>query len=418
MVCEIISVGSELLLGDIVNTNAAFLAKNLAAAGVFSYWQTTIGDNRDRLVKATRQAMARCDLVVLSGGLGPTGDDITLAAVAEALCLPLETDEAVLKTIEEYFARQGRVMTENNKKQALVLPGAKIIPNDNGTAPGLMIQKDGKTAILLPGPPAELEPMFVKYVLPYLQRISGQVLVSKTVHLFGIGEAAAEEKLVDLMQSTNPTLAPYAKYGEVQLRITAAGRDLVEAEALTQPMLAAVRERVGEHVYGVDIKSLENAVVAALTEKGLCAAVAESITGGGIARRMTAVAGASAVFAGGFCTYSDRMKTALLGVDENLLKKHGAVSGEVAQSMAKGALEKTGADIALSSTGIAGPGAVEGKPVGLVYIAVHSAWYSKTVTLNLPGTGEDGREKIRHLSENHGLHLLLQAVREYKKPEG
>ncbi|MCI5808521.1 MAG: competence/damage-inducible protein A [Oscillospiraceae bacterium] len=412
MTGEILCVGTELLLGDIINTNAAFLARELAALGIGVYHQTVVGDNGGRLREAVELALSRSDLLVMTGGLGPTYDDITKETATEALGKKLVWNQQAYDRMEAYFARTGRVMSENNRKQAMMPEGAVVFQNENGTAPGAAMESGEKVIVLLPGPPSEMEPMFCNQVRPYLEGKTGQTFLSRTVHLFGIGESAAEEQLRELMESShNPTVAPYAKTGEVLLRVTAAAKNEQEAKKLLAPAVEEIQKRMGPYVYGVDVGTLQNAAVTALRQKGLTVSTAESCTGGGVAKRITEVPGASQVLQTGICTYTNRMKAELLGVKERTLQNYGAVSERTALEMAQGVRIRTGADIGVSVTGVAGPDPSEGKPVGLVFVSVSSPWYEQTVQLHLARGSGNERERVRHLAENHALYAVLQAAR-------
>ncbi|MDD5921088.1 MAG: competence/damage-inducible protein A [Oscillospiraceae bacterium] len=412
MTGEILCVGTELLLGDIINTNAAFLARELAALGIGVYHQTVVGDNGGRLREAVELALSRSDLLVMTGGLGPTYDDITKETATEALGKKLVWNQQAYDRMEAYFARTGRVMSENNRKQAMMPEGAVVFQNENGTAPGAAMESGEKVIVLLPGPPSEMEPMFCNQVRPYLEGKTGQTFLSRTVHLFGIGESAAEEQLRELMESShNPTVAPYAKTGEVLLRVTAAAKNEQEAKKLLAPAVEEIQKRMGPYVYGVDVGTLQNAAVTALRQKGLTVSTAESCTGGGVAKRITEVPGASQVLQAGICTYTNRMKAELLGVKERTLQNYGAVSERTALEMAQGVRIRTGADIGVSVTGVAGPDPSEGKPVGLVFVSVSSPWYEQTVQLHLARGSGNERERVRHLAENHALYAVLQAAR-------
>lgn len=412
MTGEILCVGTELLLGDIINTNAAFLARELAALGIGVYHQTVVGDNGGRLREAVELALSRSDLLVMTGGLGPTYDDITKETANKALGKKLVWNQQAYDRMEAYFARTGRVMSENNRKQAMMPEGAVVFQNENGTAPGAAMESGEKVIVLLPGPPSEMEPMFCNQVRPYLEGKTGQTFLSRTVHLFGIGESAAEEQLRELMESShNPTVAPYAKTGEVLLRVTAAAKNEQEAKKLLAPAVEEIQKRMGPYVYGVDVGTLQNAAVTALRQKGLTVSTAESCTGGGVAKRITEVPGASQVLQAGICTYTNRMKAELLGVKERTLQNYGAVSERTALEMAQGVRIRTGADIGVSVTGVAGPDPSEGKPVGLVFVSVSSQWYEQTVQLHLARGSGNERERVRHLAENHALYAVLQAAR-------
>ena len=327
----------------------------------------------------------------------------------------LVMDEESLHRIECHFLRLNRVMTENNKKQAMMPQGCVIFPNENGTAPGCAIEgvgeQQGKTAIMLPGPPREMKPMFEQGVKPFLLKDSDTRLVSHTMHFFGIGESMLETILHDLMEeSQNPTVAPYAKTGEVQLRVTARVKDGEDPQALLLPVMQTIREKVGEFLYGVDVGNLQTAAVQKLKEKHLRVALAESCTGGYVAKRITDVSGASEVFECGICTYSNRMKQELLGVKEETLNQYGAISEETAKEMAQGIRKVSGAQIGIAVTGNAGPNASEGKEVGLVYIAVDSDRFSKVFMLHVNRKDQDARETIRYLASSHALSLIMKAA--------
>lgn len=368
MTAEIIAVGTELLLGDILNTDAQFLAKELAALGIGLYAQTVVGDNRERLTLAIQTALQRADLVILTGGLGPTDDDITRETAAEVMGKPLIYHEEIY---EKIAARIRANIPESNKRQAYVPEGATILQNDNGTAPGLLIEQDEKMLILLPGPPKELEPMFTDKVIPLLSSKTGAVICSETVRLFGIGESAVGETVRDLMHAENPTVAPYVKEGDVTLRITARAETEKSASDLILPVKDEIVSRFPDHVYGFGEDTLPTKVLRFCLENNFSIAVAESCTAGLIAATIGDMPGASAIFAEGFVTYSNEAKEKNLGVPHEILASHGAVSEETARAMAEGVCAKTGAFIGISATGIAGPGGgTPEKPVGLVYIGV------------------------------------------------
>lgn len=374
MTVEFICVGTELLLGNIVNTNAAFLAEKCAEIGLSCYYQTVVGDNRERLLQTVKTAIERSDIILLSGGLGPTGDDLTKETVAEALGLALEEDKESHRLIAEYFARRGITPTENNWKQALVPKGAKAIENKNGTAPGIAIEKDGRHIILMPGPPNELKPMFLDSVVPYLRALDEAVIASVTVKVAGIGESRAETMVSDLIETQdNPTIAPYAKTGEVHFRVTARAESDKQAQELIAPMVEELKKRFGNHVYTTDVEvTLEKAVADMLLARGMTMTAAESCTGGLLAARMINVPGVSAVFKAGFVTYANEAKHKLIGVREETLSQFGAVSRETAEEMAAGAANAAEAEVAVAITGIAGPdGGTKEKPVGLVYIGCY-----------------------------------------------
>lgn len=417
MNAEILCVGTELLLGGTLNTNATYLSRGLAAIGVSVYHHSVVGDNPERLKNSLNLALSRADLVILTGGLGPTYDDLTKEMVAEYFHRPMELHEESLRRITVYFERLGRVMTDNNKKQALMPQGAVVFPNDHGTAPGLAVEENGKMAILLPGPPREMRPMFDEEVIPFLQKRSDVVFVSQNIHIFGMGESMVESILKPMMlESLNPTVAPYAKDGEVMLRVTASAGDEQAARAMTEPMVQKICETLGDVVYGVDIGDLQTAAVKKLTELGLKAATAESCTGGFVSKRLTEVPGSSAVFECGVCTYANRIKEQLLGVSRETLEQYGAVSRETAAEMACGVRRLSGADIGISTTGIAGPdGGTEEKPVGLVYVGVDSDWYSDVLELRLSRGRVNERDLIRYLAASHALGQILKACKMYRK---
>ena len=410
---EILCVGTELLLGDVVNTNAAYIARKLAMLGIGVYHQSVVGDNPKRLEEALADSFSRADLVILSGGLGPTYDDLTKETVAAYFGRKLVRDEAVLGEIERYFAaRYGDIskMTPNNRKQADIPEGARALANPNGTAPGILIEGEGKTAILLPGPPRELEPMLDNEVVPYLAARSGRMFVSRTVHLAEIGESAVEDALYGLMQSQNPTLAPYAKEGEVQLRVTASAHTREEALALCDDMIEKIyASPVARYIYGLDVGTIQAALVSALTERGLTVAVAESCTGGLVASRITEVSGASAVLLGGLVTYTEGAKESLLGVRRESLARFSAVSEQVAREMAEGARARLGADIGVSTTGYAGPtGGTEADPVGTVYIGIATKEGTSITRLSLSSLRP--RNYIRAVAANRALLYALRAT--------
>jgi len=369
---EIISVGTELLLGQILDTNAAFLSQILSRLGVDLFHRTTVGDNEERIARAVRAAVDTSDVVITIGGLGPTQDDLTKETVAKALDIGLVLDEEAAEWIRRFFELRKLPMVESNLKQAMKPVSGRAIPNSVGTAPGAIFEKDGKAVICLPGPPSEFNAMVTESVEPYLREKLGPtaaVIKSRVLRTAGIGESAMEQKVKDLLRSDNPTVAPLAKTGEAHLRITAKASDEETADAMIDEVETKLRERLGSHIYGVDDETLEQVVVKALIARGLTVGLAESCTGGLIADRITDVPGCSAAFPAAVTSYSNTSKVELLGVPEDLLEEYGAVSGPVAEAMAKGACRAAGSDIGIGVTGIAGPGgATSGKPVGLVYI--------------------------------------------------
>ncbi len=411
---EILCVGTELLLGDIVNTNAAYLSRKLAELGIHVYRHTVVGDNPVRLRRALDAAFAEADLVITSGGLGPTYDDLTKETVAEYFGRAMKMHEESLETIRAYFTRLGRVMTKNNEKQAMMPIGARVFPNHYGTAPSLAVgnEEGTKTVIMLPGPPGELCPIFEEEILPYLKGRRETVLVSKNIHIFGMGESAVEEKLKTLMtESKNPTVAPYCKEGEVRLRVTAESDTEEHAAALCDAMIDRIaRTEVGAYIYGIDVDSLERAVVETLRKEGKTLATAESCTGGLIAKRLTDLAGCSDVFVGGCVTYSNESKERLLGVCHETLERFGAVSEQTAAEMARGARERLGADVAVSATGIAGPGGgSEEKPVGTVFVGISTRNGETVRKLSL--SAMRSRDYIRLVTASNAYDMILKSDR-------
>lgn len=371
MKCELISVGTEILLGDIVNTNAHYLSNELAALGIDVLFQHTVGDNERRLTSALDLALSESDCVILTGGLGPTEDDITKEVCAKYFGYPLLRDEEILKDIKSYFVKKNLEMPVSNEKQAYVPKPSITLYNENGTAPGSILEKDGKSIIILPGPPKEMIPMFKKSVVPYLSKFTQGVIKSISIRTFGIGESAMAEKVSHLLQMENPTVAPYAKSGEALLRVTAKAETEEKAEKLLSPVVKEIEELLSDYVYTKDKNSIEEVTVELLKEKNLTLATAESCTAGLISKRITDISGASAVYCGSVVSYSNDVKMNVLGVREESLKKYGAVSEAVAAEMALGALKLLGTDLAVSITGIAGPLSDNtDKEVGLIYIAV------------------------------------------------
>lgn len=412
MVVELICVGTELLLGNIVNTNAAYLAEKCAGLGLSCYYQSVVGDNADRLRQMLCTALERADILILSGGLGPTTDDLTKETAANVMGMPLVMDAHSLERIEGFFQTRGLEMTENNKKQALVPRGAIVLDNDNGTAPGLILEKDGKRMILLPGPPNELCPMFEKCVRPYLEGLQPGIIYSRTVKICGIGESKAASMIQDLIDGqTNPTVAPYAKTGEVHLRVTARAQDEKEAKQLVKPMVKELKNRFGMDIYTTEENvTLEKAVVDLLLANGLTVSTIESCTGGMLAARLINIPGVSEVFKSGYITYSNKAKRKVVGVKKSSLHKYGAVSEQVAYEMANGSAMVTKADVTVSVTGIAGPdGGTAEKPVGLVFIGC--CVRGRTVVKEYHFMGN--RAKIREATVSAALTLMRHCILEY-----
>ena len=400
---ELIAVGTELLLGNIANTDAQMLSEGLSQLGINVYYHTVVGDNPQRVRQAVEIARQRADILITTGGLGPTCDDLTKVAVAQAFGKELVFHEETAQRIRDRFAAMGRPLTENNYQQAMVPQGATVLPNDWGTAPGVAFQAEGTHVILLPGPPQEQ--MFRHRVVSYLKQFADGVIVSRTVKTFGIGESAAEAQLRELMNALhNPTLAPYAKPTGTELRITAHAATEAEALARIAPVEQQVKERLGDKVIGVDVSSLEEVCLALLKEQGLTVGTAESCTGGLIAKLLTDLPGSSAAFRGGIVSYTNEVKEGVLGVPHALLTEYGAVSPQVAEAMALGARKALGCDIALSATGVAGPDPDDrGNPIGLVYLGL--AWAGGCQVVTYQG-GKVERERIRRQSAQTALDLL------------
>ncbi len=410
---EILCVGTELLLGDIINTNAAYLSLRLAEIGISVYHHTVVGDNPSRLRAAFLSSLEHSDLVIVTGGLGPTCDDITRETAAELFGKKLELHEDILEEIKSYFASSGRQMTENNKRQAMVPEGAKVLHNDRGTAPGLVLtdEEKNKTMILLPGVPKEMEAMYSLSVLPYLKEHSDRVLVSRNIHLFGIGESGAESVLRKMMdEGVNPTVAPYAKEGEVRIRVTACAENEQKALKMCDETIQKIKEtEVGQYIYGIDVGSIEAALVKKLREKGLTFACAESCTGGLVAKRIVDIAGCSDVFIGGAVTYANEAKEKLIGVSHGTIEAHGAVSEQTAAEMARGIRLALGSDIAVSTTGVAGPGGgTPEKPVGTVFIGLSTKDGEKVKHLSLSSMRD--RDYLRFVSASNALHFALENI--------
>lgn len=412
MVVELISVGTEILLGNIVNTNATYLAEKCALLGCSLYHQTVVGDNEERMEEAIRQAIERADIVILTGGLGPTKDDLTKEVTAKVFGRKLYMDEHSRTRIRDYFEKiKSKKVTENNWKQALVPEGAIVIDNLNGTAPGLILEdkERGKAVILIPGPPNEMKPMFEHDIAPYLNKKQPEGIYSHMVKVCGIGESRAETMVADLMDAqTNPTLAPYAKTGEVHFRVTARACSEEAAEKLMEPMIEEMKKRFGDAVYTTEENvTLEESVIRLLEEKKMTVTTAESCTGGKLSGRLLNVAGASSVYNEGYITYANASKEKILGVKHETLETYGAVSEQTAAEMALGAAKAAGADAALSVTGIAGPGGgTAEKPVGLVYIGC--AVNGEVTVREYRFTGN--REKNRDYAVARAITLLREEL--------
>ncbi len=400
---EIIAVGTELLLGEIVNTDAPMIAQGLAELGIGVYFQTVCGDNPDRLKSVLEVAKQRADLIITTGGLGPTADDLTKETIAAAFGKGLVRDEESMARLREHF--KGRTMTKNNEKQADVPEGCTVFQNDWGTAPACAFEGEGCLVIMLPGPPRECTPLFREKVMPFLEKRRGGALCSRYVKVFGMGESEMASRLSRQMDTwENPTAAPYAKEGECLVRITAMGKDKEEAFAMTEPAVREVRQVLGDVVYGVDADSLEQVVVQEMTARGLTLATAESCTGGLMGKRITDVPGASACYLGGVVSYQNEVKENLLGVRHETLITKGAVSEDTACQMAEGVRKALGADIGISTTGVAGPGGgTPEKPVGLIYVGISTkdkTWAVRILRLR------QSRESLRRLASSTAFDLV------------
>ncbi|RHP29587.1 competence/damage-inducible protein A [Lachnotalea sp. AF33-28] len=415
MVVELISVGTEILLGNIVNTNAQYLSEKCALLGLSVYYQTVVGDNEQRLTDAVTTAFGRSDVVILTGGLGPTEDDLTKEVCAKVMDLPLSEDAHTRRRIETYLNNSVyKVIPDNNWKQAMVPEGAKVLDNGNGTAPGLIMEKNGKIAVLLSGPPNELYPLFEEQVAPYLNSLQPETIYSQMVKICGIGESQVETMIKDMVDAqTNPTIAPYAKTGEVHLRITAKAKDEEEAVKLMKPVVKELKKRFGMNIYTTKAEdTLEDVVVRLLKKYDLTVATAESCTGGLLSGRLINVPGASDVFKEGFVTYSNKAKRKYLDVSKPTLKKYGAVSEETAKEMAKGGVFASDSDACIAVTGIAGPdGGTEEKPVGTVYIGCYINNTVKVEKFRFKGN----RAKVREQAVTKGLDLLRRCILENYK---
>ncbi len=412
MNAEIIAVGSELLLGQIVNTNARFLSRELAGLGIDVYFHTVVGDNPERLKSAIEIAEKRSQIIIFTGGLGPTKDDLTKETIARHVGTELVMDETALAAVELFFKRTNRVMTENNRKQALVLAGAQVLPNDHGMAPGMVLEKNGHIYMLFPGPPKEMEPMFLHYGSKTLSSLEGasEQIVSRVLRFFGIGEADLETEIIDIIDAqSNPTIAPLAGDGEVTLRLTAKHADEKTAMSMLDEVEAAIRGRVGDFLYGHDDTSLLEELTKVIKYQQLTIAAAESLTGGLFQQEITSISGASSVFKGGVVCYSNEVKQQIVQVSEETLDRYGAVSPECARELADNAARIFGTDIGISFTGVAGPESAEGKPVGTVYIGMAVKGQPTVVEkLTFGGT----REANRIRSVKYGCYFLLKILKQ------
>ena len=402
MNAEIICIGTELLLGNVTNTNATFLSQKLSELGINVYYHSVVGDNGGRVKEAIDLALSRSDLIITTGGLGPTYDDMTKEAIADAMGLKMELHEDLLELIRSKF--QGD-FPKNNERQAWFPKGATIVPNDWGTAPSCLVEKEGHAIIMLPGVPSEMKNIWNKYVTALLQQKQDHVLVSRYCRIIGIGESALEERLEHLLKdSVNPTVAPYAGSGECMLRVTALALTEKEAYDMTVPVVDSIRQELGDLVYGVDVDTIEQVVSDMLKNAGLKVALCESCTGGLIAARMTALSGASDIFECGLVTYSNGIKTAVAGVALEIIAENTAVSEKTAAAMAEGALKVSKADLALSVTGVMGPLDLPEGEVGTVYCAV--AGPKGTKTIKFPQRKSKDRNYLRALTASRSIDFL------------
>ncbi|WP_300382411.1 competence/damage-inducible protein A [Clostridium sp.] len=409
MRAEIIAIGTEILLGDILNTNAQFLSKELASLGIDVYNQTVIGDNEERILEAFKRAFEKCDLIITTGGLGPTQDDLTKEIGARFFNKDLKLDNDSLEWIKSYLNIKEGEALESNRKQAYMPVDSIILKNPNGTAPGAILSENDKILIVMPGPPNEVIPMFEDYVKEYLLEKTGSTIRSKTLRLFGIGESIMATKIDSLIKnSTNPTVAPYAKDSDVILRLTAKGKDEEECVNLINPIIEEIKETLGNYIYAEEEKdSMQSVVAKLLCDKKLTISTAESCTGGLVASSLIEYPGISDVFMEGVVTYSNEAKMRRLGVKKETLDKYGAVSKEIAEEMAIGIAKEVKTNIGISTTGIAGPGGgTLEKPVGLVYIGIYINGKTKVEKLELSGT----RDKIRKRAALNALNILRKEI--------
>lgn len=406
MTAEIISVGTELLLGNVVNTDARDISQMLSELGINVFFHTVVGDNPERLKNAVAIAKERADIIITTGGLGPTCDDLTKQTLAEAFSKKLIFNEEEAQEIKNYFETHlhNVKITENNFQQALLPEGCTVFHNMCGTAPGCAFFEENTHVLMLPGPPRECMSMFKNCAMPYLKELSNSEIRSHNIRVFGMGESSVEDKLRDMMlEMENPTLAPYAKEGEVMLRLTAKAASEEEADELMKPALQKVKDILGDVIYGIDVESLEERVLNLLSEKNLTLSTAESCTGGLVSKRITDIAGASQVFLGGVTAYSNEIKTNILGVEASVIQNQGAVCEEVARQLAEGVKEKFHSDLGIGITGIAGPQSDDtNKEVGTVFVALATKEQTFCRSLHL---GVD-RSRVRTMAANHALDMV------------
>ena len=408
MNAELIAVGTEILLGDIVNTDAQVISQGLSELGINVFYQTVVGDNPARLRHVVETARDRADIIITTGGLGPTLDDLTKETLATVFGKKMALHQPSLDRIKGFFQTIGREMTPNNEKQAWLPEGCTVFVNEWGTAPGCAFEAYGKHVLMLPGPPRECNPMWKECAMPYLYKLAGGCIVSRNIRVFGLGESNMESILHDMMaESKNPTIAPYAKTSECFARVTAKADTPAECEKLLEPVVEKICGLLGEDVYGVDVDSLEQVVGDGLRQRGMTLAVAESCTGGLLSKRITDVPGCSDYYLGGVCSYANEVKMNLLGVKKETLDTLGAVSPEVAEQMAEGVAKALGADVGVGITGVAGPGGgTEEKPVGLVYISV---WH-KGQHFTRKMKAANGRDRIRMQAASTALDLIRRNI--------
>jgi len=409
MKAEIFSIGTELLLGQIIDTNAVFFSERLALLGIPLYYRQTVGDNHERLTESLKSSLKRSDIIICSGGIGPTEDDITTECVAKAFNTELYLDESELKKLHDLFTSRGRTMTKSQRKQASLPVHCTVIPNPTGTAPGFILEKDGKIAIVLPGPPKEMTTMWYETVDPYLNKYSDNIIYSLTARFCGIGEATLEEELLPIIHSEEQTtIAPYAKRSEVHIRLTSMQNSIEKATMEVNKVLTKIKKlNAGKYIYGYNDETLEFVVAKLLDKKELKLTVAESCTGGRLGSRLTEIPGSSSYFLGGIIAYSNEIKEQLLKVNYDTLNKFGAVSSETAIEMANGVKKLLGADIGVSITGIAGPdGETKEKPIGTVYIGL--SFDKKTFARHFHFWGR--RDDIRYRATQEALRLIWEEL--------
>ena len=409
MKAEIVSIGTELLLGEVTDTNATYLASQLLLVGIDLHWVTVVEDNLERLAETLHRAMRRSDIVFATGGLGPTQDDLTREAIAEVLGEEPKVSHELEQELRAFFERIGRTMPANNLKQATLIPSAQAIPNPRGTAPGWWVEKDRKVIVVMPGPPTEMQPMWEHEVMPRLQdRLQGRVILCRTLKCFGLSEGGVDAMVSPFFSSSNPTLGIYAKPDGIHLRLVATGEKHEEAMELMDDAEVKLRQVLADHIWGADNDTLEDVVGKLLVDKGLTLATMESCTGGLLAATVTDVPGSSAYFKGGFVSYSNEAKIAL-GVDAHLIERCGAVSREVAEAMAEAARQRLKADIGIGITGVAGPDTLEGKAPGQVYMAICDSQGTESLEAPYPPLG---RHRVRGLATVHALFWLRQRLLE------